>query len=95
MKTDEEGRAEEVEAKKQEQIAKAKQGKGEWHEDLASDSESIVRHIIRGSSGSFGGYANAELQVKADKGETEINADTIKDLQKESARLAEKEKKQS
>jgi len=39
---DEEGRAEEAEKIKNEQIQKQKEGKGEWHEGIASDSESIV-----------------------------------------------------
>nr|POE51914.1 hypothetical protein CFP56_26121 [Quercus suber] len=40
---DNEGRAEEAEAHKQDQLAKQKQGKGEWKDALASDSESIVK----------------------------------------------------
>jgi peptide deformylase len=40
--SDEEGRAEEAERIKNEQIQKQKEGKGEWHEGIASDSESIV-----------------------------------------------------
>jgi hypothetical protein len=47
-KTDSEGRADEVEKKKQEQLQKQKDGKGHWEEQLASDSESIVRqHTTR------------------------------------------------
>jgi hypothetical protein len=42
-KTDSENRGEEVEKKKQEQLQKQKEGKGHWEEQLASDSESIVR----------------------------------------------------
>ncbi|KAF1837252.1 hypothetical protein BDW02DRAFT_566306 [Decorospora gaudefroyi] len=38
-----ENRAEEVEKKKQEHLQKQKDGKGQWDEQLASDSESIVR----------------------------------------------------
>nr|POE71989.1 hypothetical protein CFP56_11865 [Quercus suber] len=38
-----ENRAEEAEAHKQDQLAKQKQGKGEWKDALASDSESIVK----------------------------------------------------
>ncbi|KAF1841055.1 uncharacterized protein K460DRAFT_410448 [Cucurbitaria berberidis CBS 394.84] len=38
-----EGRADEVEKKKQEQLNKRKQGEGHWEEGLASDSESIVK----------------------------------------------------
>jgi hypothetical protein len=39
---DTEGRAEEVEKKKAEQLSKQKEGKGHWEEGLASDSESAV-----------------------------------------------------
>jgi hypothetical protein len=39
---DSEGRAEEVEKKKQENLSKQKEGKGHWEEQLASDSESAV-----------------------------------------------------
>lgn len=35
--------ADEVESKKQEQLKKQEQGKGEWHEELASGSESSVK----------------------------------------------------
>jgi hypothetical protein len=43
---DNEGRADEVEQKKNEQLHKAqKEGKGEYKEELMSDSESAVRHI--------------------------------------------------
>ncbi|KAK6008535.1 hypothetical protein QM012_000438 [Aureobasidium pullulans] len=38
-----EGRAEEADKIKNEQIEKQKQGKGHWHEEIASDSESIVK----------------------------------------------------
>ncbi|KAF2639792.1 hypothetical protein P280DRAFT_519180 [Massarina eburnea CBS 473.64] len=38
-----EGRAEEVEDKKQDALKKQKDGKGHWEEGLASDSESIVK----------------------------------------------------
>ncbi|CAA9958291.1 hypothetical protein P3342_003140 [Pyrenophora teres f. teres] len=38
-----EGRAEEVEKKKQEHLSKQKEGKGQWEEQLASDSESAVK----------------------------------------------------
>lgn len=43
---DDEGRAEEVGKKKQEQLEKQKEGKGHWEEGLASDSESIVGLLI-------------------------------------------------
>ncbi|KAK8250494.1 hypothetical protein HDK77DRAFT_425331 [Phyllosticta capitalensis] len=38
-----EGRAEEAEAHKQDQLRKQKQGKGHWKDELASDSESAVK----------------------------------------------------
>ncbi|KAF1953301.1 hypothetical protein CC80DRAFT_144905 [Byssothecium circinans] len=38
-----EGRADEVEEKKQDLLKKQKEGKGHWEEGLASDSESIVK----------------------------------------------------
>ena len=49
--TDDEDRASKVEAQKQDQLAKQKQGKQHWNEELASDSESNVRAIIRDESG--------------------------------------------
>ncbi|CAD0086395.1 unnamed protein product, partial [Aureobasidium vineae] len=66
-----EGRADEAERIKNEQIEKQKQGKGEWHEEIASDSESIV---------------------KADRGDIKADADTIKQLQKETEKLASQKK---
>ncbi|KAK3046932.1 hypothetical protein LTR09_011616 [Extremus antarcticus] len=39
----EEGRAEKVEAEKQEQLRKQKEGKATWSDELASDSESIIK----------------------------------------------------
>ncbi|KAF2856019.1 hypothetical protein T440DRAFT_463360 [Plenodomus tracheiphilus IPT5] len=38
-----EGRAEEIETKKQEQLQKQKDGKGHWEEQLASDGEAAVK----------------------------------------------------
>ncbi|KAK5112628.1 hypothetical protein LTR62_003943 [Meristemomyces frigidus] len=38
-----EGRAEEAEAHKQDQLQKQKEGKGHWKDELASDSESIIK----------------------------------------------------
>ncbi|KAL1303427.1 hypothetical protein AAFC00_006817 [Neodothiora populina] len=38
-----EGRAEEAEQAKQAQLKKQKEGKGEWHDELASNSESIIK----------------------------------------------------
>lgn len=40
---DEEGRSDAVDKKKHEHLDKVKQGKAEWEEELASDSESMVR----------------------------------------------------
>jgi hypothetical protein len=40
---DSEGRSEEIEKKKQENLQKQKEGKGHWEDALASDSESAVR----------------------------------------------------
>ncbi|KAK5165466.1 uncharacterized protein LTR77_008995 [Saxophila tyrrhenica] len=67
----EEGRAEKVEAHKQDQLEKQKQGKGHWKDELASDSESII---------------------KADRDDIDTKQ-TISELQKESAKAAEREKK--
>jgi hypothetical protein len=41
--TDEEGRAEEIEVTKEEHLKNVKADTHEWKEELASDSESIVR----------------------------------------------------
>lgn len=38
-----EGRADEVQKAKDDQLSKQKEGKGHWEEGLASDSESIVK----------------------------------------------------
>ncbi|KAL1587574.1 hypothetical protein WHR41_03799 [Cladosporium halotolerans] len=38
-----EGRPDEAEALKQQQLREQKQGQGKWHEGLASDSESAVK----------------------------------------------------
>lgn len=40
--SDQEGRAQEAEHHKQDQLQKQREGKGHWKEELASDSESIV-----------------------------------------------------
>jgi hypothetical protein len=40
---DTDGRSEEIEKEKQESLKQQKEGKGNWKEGLASDSESIVR----------------------------------------------------
>lgn len=47
---DQEGRADEIEKVKQEQIQKQKEGRGEWHDELASNSESIVRFFSSSSA---------------------------------------------
>ncbi|GAB7338731.1 hypothetical protein MBLNU457_5445t1 [Dothideomycetes sp. NU457] len=65
------GRAEEADRIKNEQVQKQREGKGHWHEEIASDSESIV---------------------KADRGEISADADTIKKLQDETAKLASQKK---
>ncbi|KAK5134083.1 hypothetical protein LTR08_006973 [Meristemomyces frigidus] len=65
-----EGRAEEVEHHKQDQLQKQKEGKGHWKDELASDSESAI---------------------KADRGDIEASDDTIKKMQEETAKQAEKE----
>ncbi|KAF2656524.1 hypothetical protein K491DRAFT_715287 [Lophiostoma macrostomum CBS 122681] len=66
-----EGRSEEIENHKQDLLQKQKDGKGHWKEQLASDSESIV---------------------KADRGEVDASAETIKKLQDETAKLAHEKK---
>jgi hypothetical protein len=43
LPTGTENRAEEIDAHKDESLKKVKEGKGEWNDVLASDSESIVR----------------------------------------------------
>jgi hypothetical protein len=55
-----EGRSDEAEALKQDQLQKQKQGKQHWEEGLASDSESIVK-AEKGESGSA---TNAETIKK-------------------------------
>ena len=45
-RTDDENRAEKAEAHKQEQLKDVKEGKAQWKDELASDSESIVRSIV-------------------------------------------------
>lgn len=42
IETDDEGRADKVEAEKQEQLREQKEGRGQWKEGLASDSEVAV-----------------------------------------------------
>ncbi|KZF19367.1 hypothetical protein L228DRAFT_250958 [Xylona heveae TC161] len=41
--TNQEGRGEQVEKSKQEGLKKQEEGKGYWHDDLASESESAVK----------------------------------------------------
>ncbi|TKA33722.1 hypothetical protein B0A50_00558 [Salinomyces thailandicus] len=67
-----EDRADEAESHKQDQLQKQKAGKGHWKDELASDSESMV---------------------KADRNELNNTKESISELQKESAKLAEKEQK--
>ncbi|KAK1065010.1 hypothetical protein LTR74_008286 [Friedmanniomyces endolithicus] len=67
-----ENRGEEAEAHKQDQLRKQKEGKGHWKDELASDSESIV---------------------KADRNEMGSAKENIEELQKETTRLANEEKK--
>ncbi|KAM0691974.1 hypothetical protein Q7P36_008175 [Cladosporium allicinum] len=67
-----EARPEEAEKLKQQQLKEQKQGKGQWHEGLASDSESAV---------------------KADRGDQDHSQKSIEDLQKETAKAAQQEKK--
>jgi len=43
LKEDADRSPEEIESKKQEQLQKQKEGKGEWHESLASGGESNVK----------------------------------------------------
>ncbi|KAK4962307.1 hypothetical protein LTR28_004564 [Elasticomyces elasticus] len=117
-----EGRAEEAEHHKQDQLQKQKEGKGQWKDELASDSESIVR-LTRAPSPPryspsiflamafntavstespgiwYGEYPLQRAltedflvreQVKADRGEIDASEDTIKKLQEETAKLAQK-----
>lgn len=85
--TDEEGRADEVEKVKNEQIQKQKDGKGHWHEEIASDSESIVCLKAKGPGGEPFMLTFA-LQIKADRGDIEASKSTIDKLQKETAKVA-------
>lgn len=105
--TDNEGRADEAEKVKNEQLQKQKEGKGEWHEDIASDSESIVRIPIyphsspkvpkplhTSSSLLQSRITNFYLQqIKADRGDIKADKDTIQALQDETAKLAEQKHK--
>ncbi|GAM85119.1 hypothetical protein ANO11243_031230 [Dothideomycetidae sp. 11243] len=61
-----EGRAEEAEAAKQEQLRKQKEGKGEWHDALASDSESAVK-ADRGETGHNAADDIKKLQKEGEK----------------------------
>ncbi|KAF1944457.1 hypothetical protein EJ02DRAFT_452317 [Clathrospora elynae] len=61
-----EGRAEEVEKKKNEQLRKQRDGKGHWEEQLASDSESIVK-ADREETGKDTKQQIKELQDKSTK----------------------------
>jgi len=46
-----EGRAEQAEAHKQDQLQKQREGKGHWKDELASDSESIVGQPLQPAIG--------------------------------------------
>jgi hypothetical protein len=72
LRADNEARPEEAEKLKQQQLKEQQQGKGQWHEGLASDSESAV---------------------KADRGDQDHSQKSIEDLQKETAKAAQQEKK--
>ncbi|KAL6706793.1 hypothetical protein ACN47E_005129 [Coniothyrium glycines] len=61
-----ENRAQEVEKKKQELLQKQKEGKGHWEEQLASDSESIVK-ADRAETGKDTKQQIKELQEEAKK----------------------------
>ncbi|CAO2650641.1 Nn.00g019330.m01.CDS01 [Neocucurbitaria sp. VM-36] len=61
-----EGRADEVEKKKQDQLSKQKDGKGHWEEGLASDSESIVK-ADRAETGTSTQEQIKKLQEEAKK----------------------------
>ncbi|KAF2164963.1 hypothetical protein M409DRAFT_24864 [Zasmidium cellare ATCC 36951] len=66
-----ETRKAEIENTKQEQLREQKEGRNEWKDGLASESESVV---------------------KADRGELKANKETIGELQKESAKAAQRER---
>ncbi|KAF1915215.1 hypothetical protein BDU57DRAFT_518083 [Ampelomyces quisqualis] len=61
-----EGRAEEVEKKKQDNLSKQKDGKNQWEEGLASDSESAVK-ADRNESGTSTKEQIKKLQEEAKK----------------------------
>ncbi|KAI5362904.1 hypothetical protein Slin15195_G102850 [Septoria linicola] len=66
-----EARKAEIEHHKQAQLKEQKEGKNEWKEAIASESESIA---------------------KADRGELKTDKASIKELQDESAKLAQKDR---
>jgi hypothetical protein len=91
--SDDEGRGDRVEKIKNEQIQKQKDGKGHWHEELGSDSESIVR-CQSWLDMDYRLLTHSSLpQVKADRGDISADADTIKQLQKETENLANEKQK--
>ncbi|KAF2032032.1 hypothetical protein EK21DRAFT_99350 [Setomelanomma holmii] len=61
-----EGRSEEVEQKKQENLQKQKEGKGHWEEGLASDSESAIK-ADRNESNTSTNEQIKKLQKEAEK----------------------------
>ncbi|KAM0716164.1 hypothetical protein Q7P37_008678 [Cladosporium fusiforme] len=67
-----EARPEEAENLKQQQLKEQKEGKGQWKEGLASDSESAV---------------------KADRGDQSSSRKSIKEMQEDTAKAAQQEKK--
>jgi len=102
--TDHDGRAEEAEHHKQDQLQKQKEGKGHWKDELASDSESIVRFLsffnftvlclLKGETYQMDVANVVCVQVKADRGEISNAKDDIAELQKETAKLAQNELKE-
>ncbi|KAF2686565.1 hypothetical protein K458DRAFT_415913 [Lentithecium fluviatile CBS 122367] len=66
-----EGRANEVEEMKQDQLRKQKEGKGHWEESLASDSESIIK-ADRGEDGKTTAETIQKLQEETKKVEGKL-----------------------
>ncbi|KAK0345090.1 hypothetical protein LTR91_013795 [Friedmanniomyces endolithicus] len=87
-----ENRGEEAEAHKQDQLRKQKEGKGHWKDELASDSESIVGPPFH-SRPLSGTPRYSWWGVKADRNEMGSAKENIEELQKETTRLANEEKK--
>ncbi|KAH9830239.1 hypothetical protein Tdes44962_MAKER09059 [Teratosphaeria destructans] len=68
-----ENRPDEAERAKQEQLRAQREGRGQWKDELASNSESII---------------------KADRGDLGRSKESIRELQEESAKVAEREHKE-